>query len=433
MTVKIVTQSTVSKLAAARSDGRIELPIGSRLTDLAKEYIASRGLTLIVQGEKGAKGTTDLRPGVRVPKCDTQIRFRARLDSFVALLLEIEVNFGSQLAGSAARGLKTLLVRIMKAHLGPTGTIEWDFLGLGLEQAHALSHRPAALGVRNHLDLLEIREPGLIALNRMRSQVRELELIAWEAESEDPSEFWDRTTYLLNRASSLVYVLMLIESKEGTMDEEELRSLIENVIQRIKTEKKRPEELLQGQLLVPVEISARHVHLSREDALLLFPEGLQEKRELSQPGQYLAAQRVSLIGPKGMLSHVAVLGPERTHTQVEISKTDAFTLGVDAPVRQSGDTDRSAPISISNGKKMLTVDQGCIVAARHIHLDPESAEGFGIRDGQVADVQIDSQRPVLFQKVLIRVDAAFRPAFHLDTDESNGAGITAQTVGRIIL
>ena len=173
---------------------------------------------------------------------------------------------------------------------------------------------------------------------------------------------------------------------------------------------------------VPVELSARHAHLSEQDALALFGGPLTPVRELSQPGQFLCKERVRLIGPKGVMDNVAVLGPSRGKSQVEISKTDARALGVDAPVRQSGDVAGSPGIILASQTDVVGLEEGLIVAARHIHMSPQDAARFGLVDKDMVSVRLDGDRPLVLEDVLVRVNENFRLAMHIDLDEGNGSG-----------
>lgn len=177
-------------------------------------------------------------------------------------------------------------------------------------------------------------------------------------------------------------------------------------------------------LTVPLEASGRHVHLSQKDMETLFGVGgaLTPVKELSQPGQFACRERVTLVGSKGELKNVVVLGPCRGTSQVEISLTDAVALGVSPPLRQSGDTENSAAITLQNGERTLNLPQGLIIAARHIHLNPTEAAKFGVTDGQLVRLKCLTNRPVIFEDVLVRVHPTFSAAAHLDYDEANACG-----------
>ncbi len=175
-------------------------------------------------------------------------------------------------------------------------------------------------------------------------------------------------------------------------------------------------------LTVEVEASGRHVHLSAAHAQALFGHRLTPARPLSQPGQFLCRERVTLVGPKGALEGVAVLGPERRESQVEISMTDAVALGVRPPVRQSGELEGTPGLTLRRGDRLLTLERGLIVARRHIHLTAEDAALFGVADGQRVRLQTLTVRPVVFQGVVVRVSPDYAAAAHLDYDEANACG-----------
>ncbi len=201
------------------------------------------------------------------------------------------------------------------------------------------------------------------------------------------------------------------------MDEQQVKALAEAVA---------------GRIFVPMEASGRHVHVTKEQAQILFGHPLTPKRPLSQPGQYLAKERVTVVGPKGEFQNVAVLGPERREAQIEISLTDARTLGIDAPVRLSGDVKDSPGASLVGEKGKINLYQGVIAAKRHIHLTPEAAAWFGVADKQVVKLQTFTDRPCIFEDVVVRVSREFAPAVHLDYDESNACGFSKGDFGRIL-
>ena len=187
-----------------------------------------------------------------------------------------------------------------------------------------------------------------------------------------------------------------------------------------------------GRLFIELEASGRHVHVTREQALALFGHPLTPKRPLSQPGQYLANERVTVIGPKGSFENVAVLGPERPEAQVEISLTDARTLGLEAPIRLSGDVKNSPGATLAGDKGCVTLHQGVIAAQRHIHLTPEDARHFGVKDKQTVKLQTLTARPVIFEDVAVRVSPDFASYVHLDYDEANACGFRKGDLGRIL-
>ena len=172
-----------------------------------------------------------------------------------------------------------------------------------------------------------------------------------------------------------------------------------------------------------IETSARHVHVTREALDILFGKGfeLEVKKPLSQPGQYASAQKVDVVGPKSTLK-CSILGPVRPENQVELSFTDARTLGIVAPIRESGDVAGSAPCKIVGPCGEIEIDHGVIVALRHVHLNDEQAAEAGVKDGEFVSIKIEGERGLIFENVLVRAGAKHEREVHLDTDEGNAAG-----------
>lgn len=182
------------------------------------------------------------------------------------------------------------------------------------------------------------------------------------------------------------------------------------------------------------ETSARHVHLTNEHIELLFGKGhtLTHKKDLSQPGQFACEERVTVEGPKSALKNVSILGPARSASQVEISLTDARSIGISAPVRESGDIAGSASVKLIGPAGEVVLSEGAIAAKRHIHLTPEAAKEQGVTDKEIVMVRLDTARPLIFDDVVCRVSEKFSPAFHMDTDESNAAGAAGTVYCEII-
>ena len=185
-------------------------------------------------------------------------------------------------------------------------------------------------------------------------------------------------------------------------------------------------------IFVELEASGRHVHVTSEQAHRLFGHGLTPKRPLSQPGQFLANERVTVIGPKGQFENVAVLGPERKEAQIEISLTDGKALGIAPPVHLSGKTEGTPGATLSGPCGQVTVERGVIAAQRHIHLSPEDGRRFGVTDRQTVRLQTLTNRPVIFENVTVRIHPDFRSAAHLDYDEANACGFQKGDLGRIL-
>ena len=186
---------------------------------------------------------------------------------------------------------------------------------------------------------------------------------------------------------------------------------------------------------VLVETSARHIHLTDEAVAVLYGEGatLTPKKMLSQPDQFAAAnEKIKVVGPKGELM-LSVLGPTRKSNQIELSYTDARVLGLKAvPVRESGDVAGTPGVKMVGPAGELEISEGCIIAKRHIHLDPESAKAFGVEDKQIVKVKIDSDRTTIFDDVVCRVSPAYALAMHIDTDECNACAGFGEVYGEII-
>ena len=191
-------------------------------------------------------------------------------------------------------------------------------------------------------------------------------------------------------------------------------------------------QALMQRLFIELEASGRHVHLTREAAFTLFGHGLTEKRPLSQPGQFVCNERVSLVTPRGRFENVAVLGPERKECQVELSLTDCVALGVKAPVRLSGHTDGTPGITLEAGNARLQLSTGVIVAQRHIHMTPQDAAQRGVADGQAVRLRVFTARPLIFDDVIVRVSPDFRTFAHLDYDEANACGFVKGDLGMLV-
>ena len=184
-----------------------------------------------------------------------------------------------------------------------------------------------------------------------------------------------------------------------------------------------------------VETSARHVHLTQEDMETLLGKGnaLTVKKMLSQPGQFASNERINLVGPKNTIANVLILGPTRPATQVEISLTDARTLGITAPVRESGDIANSGSVKLVGPAGEVELQEGAIVAKRHLHLDPATAEELGVNDKQIVSAKVcTGERSLTFDEVVVRVSEKFAPAVHIDTDEANAAGCSGEVYAEII-
>ncbi|WML60525.1 phosphate propanoyltransferase [Neobacillus sp. PS2-9] len=208
------------------------------------------------------------------------------------------------------------------------------------------------------------------------------------------------------------------------MDKEKIRVLVEEIV---KATLKQPKQ-------IPIAASNRHIHLSPEHVDRLFGKGhqLNKLKDLSQPNQFAAKETVTLIGPKGKIQNVRVLGPARGSTQVEVSLFDGFTLGVKPPIRNSGDIKGSGAITIQGPRGQVTINEGLICAARHIHMHTSDGESFGVSDGDRVQVRVEGERGVIFSNVLIRVSPKYKLEMHIDIDEANAANIKNGQLGEIV-
>ena len=201
-------------------------------------------------------------------------------------------------------------------------------------------------------------------------------------------------------------------------------TLVSEIVSRVMAEMQGTEKA--ADMLVPVGVSNRHIHLTQDHVEILFGKGYQLTpfKDLSQPGQYACKEQLTIIGPSlRPIEGVRVLGPTRKSSQVEISRTDSYVLKVKPPVRESGDIAGSAPITIIGPKGVVTLKEGCIIANRHIHMSFDDAAKFGVKDGDYVDVLVEGERKTMFYDVQIRANAAFRLEMHIDTDDANAAGI----------
>jgi acetate kinase len=225
---------------------------------------------------------------------------------------------------------------------------------------------------------------------------------------------------------SEIKVLVIPTDEERMIARETIRTLgYQDLTQVIKNQQKKK---------IPIEVSAHHVHLAREEMDMLFGEGreLTVRSELSQPGQFACEETINLIGPKGRVDRVRVLGPFRKQSQIEIAMTEEFKLGIKAPIRASGDLEGSLGVTLEGPEGSCMVAQGVICALRHIHMSPEDALSFGLKDRDVVSIEVKGERPLVFGDVLVRVHPDFRLSMHIDTDEANAASIKTGMEGILI-
>ena len=204
-----------------------------------------------------------------------------------------------------------------------------------------------------------------------------------------------------------------------------MNEIVEEVVKRIQQ---------QQQNTFEVEASGRHVHLSRQEIDALFGPGYQltKVKDLSQPGQFVCKERITVAGPKGLFQNVVILGPERSESQVEVSMTDTRILGINAPVRESGQTEGTPGVTLMNGSAVVTLSHGLIVAKRHIHMTPEDALKNKVSNSQIVQVKVEGTRPLIFDDVVVRISPRFATYMHIDYDEANACGLTKGARGYIL-
>jgi len=415
------------------------IPQGSILSPAARDYLRSQGVQVTVEGEglldldrqplttarhkpqhvaltdartdagwlpTGAgrekpEHMTHLVGDQLVAKTHPIIAWRGQLDLFDCALVETQALLAQSGEEELAQRLEEVALFAQKIMVAQVRNQPLEFtvlLGWTPEEIRDMSHHPDRyFGIRH--TTMSFRDGLTVSrLNCLRAKVREVELYANRAfSSEDGTCQRTDIVLALNRLSSLFYILVCQQRSRQVKEKR-----------------------------VPIGVSSRHLHLSQDHLTALFGPGatLTIQKELSQPGQYAAIETVNLEGPKGKIDRVRVLGPVRPETQVEISATDAFKLGVRPVLRDSGKIDGSVGLRLVGPAGAVELDRGVIVAARHIHLHSKQAEEWNIHDGQRVKVKIDSQRPTVFDDVLVRVGPQFQDELHLDTDEANAALVT---------
>lgn len=347
---------------------------------------------------------THLRGTQLVPKTNPVIAWRGQLDLFDCELVKTQVIFTAAGEEDLAKQLEEVAKfaqLIMAAEVREEPLEFSSLLGWTPEQIREMSHYPERyFGVSHRL--MSYKDGAVIAgLHCLRSKVREVELYASRAFIGEDGECRRKDIILaLNRLSSIFYVLICKRRSGNKQD-----------------------------MQVPIGISNHHIHVTQEHLEALFGPGyiLQPMKDLSQKGQFAAKETVTIEGPKGKIERVRILGPVRPETQIEINASDSFRLGVKPLVRDSGQLDGTDGIKLIGPRGTVETDRGVIVAARHIHMEPEDAEKWNLHNGQHVKVRMTSGRSVIFQDVLVRVSSKYRLEMHIDMDEANAALVTGET------
>ncbi len=386
-------------------------------------------------GGKKPEHMTNLNAAELVPKNDLRITFRGRLDTFQAQLLQVIAKCrkynSPQLAAYLGEAVD-LLRRVMAADVKNEPLAPWTFLGLTPDELREHSHHPEKYYNRKHQAPEADLSYAALELNLLRAQSRELEMAFSQAFIEGNTVRRNDIATLLNRLSSGLYILFCRAAggefdclQTGQSGREGCSSQAAASGGGSAPGKALP---------IPLEVSAHHVHLTRADVETLFGKGhsLTPKRDLSQPGQFLSEERVTLRGPKGEIRNVAVLGPERPATQTELSISDACALGINPPIRLSGDLAGAADVTIISPTGSLEAKGSAIIARSHIHLTEEDAAEMGLSNNQLVSVEVDGDRPVTFRDVVVRVSRKSRKFMHIDFDEANAAHIGKGASGLIL-
>ena len=341
---------------------------------------------------------THLRGSKLVDKKHPVIAFRGQLDSFDCLLIEAQIIASERGEKQLVESLEEIGVfarKMMVAEVRQEPLVFERLLGLTPEEIRDRSHHPEKYyGVRHQpLDY----SYGLVyaKLQQLRSKAREVELAAARAFVDEGGNCQrEDIIQALNRFSSLFYILACQTMAQAQSCQE---------------------------MRVPIGISNRHLHLAQQDLEALFGPGasLTVMKDLSQPGQFAANETVDLIGPKGSIERVRILGPVRKQTQVEVSGTDCRKLGIKAVVRDSGQLAGAETIRIRGPKGEIEVKEAAIVASRHLHLSDVQAAKWHLVDGQKVAIQVEGERPVTFEDVTVRVNPNYEMDFHIDLDEAN--------------
>ncbi|RLB73453.1 MAG: cobalamin adenosyltransferase [Deltaproteobacteria bacterium] len=453
MTEKIITESFLRKSFLQEIPEKFYLQESQILTPAAAQFLSERRVQLLrvgadvgasvagtkvkyVAAEGGATYTvkpehlTQLTGNQLVSKDHPRIIFRGLLDQFQAEVFLLQQQLEGAGDFALSQNLGELLERaraILRAEVIGEALEPCDLLGFSAAEIRDRSHQTQKYFGLEHLEISAEMDPTLLALNRLRTLVRQVELAAVTAFTLDGHVERNDIIQALNRLSSVLYVMMLTVAQKSapageTVDNRTVDEIVARVMAKFSAADK----------TIPVELSAHHVHLSAEDVERLFGQELTPLRELSQPGQFLCQERVQLIGPAGTLDNIAVLGPARGKTQVEISMTDARVLGVNPPIRQSGDTAGSATLQIATARDTLTLEEGLIVAARHLHAHPDDAERLGFKDKDLVSVRVGDLRSIVFESVLVRVNKDYRLAMHIDFDEGNACGWIPEMTGILV-
>jgi propanediol utilization protein/ethanolamine utilization cobalamin adenosyltransferase len=436
----IVTESDLRTHWAKEKITVLKIPQGSVITPPARDFIRNKGIRVEIEGEgavdftglsynssvhsrkheaevKPAKTSKPEKPEYMthlngrklVTKCDPVIRLRGELDSFISQLVETQLWFmGRGLTGMSEK-LEEVVVFCRGLMQAEVMEKKFEFplvFGFDKDQLREVSHDPMKYFGVKHSFVSRKHGMSVAKLHVLRAKSREVELAAANAFIHDDGTCSrEDIVSALNRLSSIMYILVCLEKarvKEAGVEhgEEKIRRFEVNI-----------------------GVSNRHIHLSQADLWTLFGEGhqLKKMKDLSQPGQYAAEETLDVIGPKGKIERVRILGPVRKESQVEISVSDSVKLGVEPLIRDSGDIENTPGVTLAGPKGKLDLKKGVIVAKRHLHLDPVSAAEMGLKDKDVITAYLKTERPIKLESIGVRVNEQYATDLHIDMDEANAA------------
>jgi len=430
LTNTVLTEADVRRAYFVKQQTNVTVLPGTIVTEEARTFMARYGMQL-QEGEPTASATpakntkpehmTHLSANMLVPKNDVRIAFRGKLDYMQARLLKSALQaqtYGCTQLSQHLQEAVELLRSVMAADVKGTPLAPWTFMGMDAAALRERSHHPQQYyGVPHSAPTAEMGFAAL-ELNLLRAEARELELAFSQAFVQGSRVEREDIAVLLNRLSSGLYILycQALAGKFTGSNAPAAASVCRTAAHT-----------------VPVEVSARHVHLCQRDVELLFGPRyrLTKKRDLSQPGEFLAEERVTLRTEKGELRNVAILGPVRTATQVELAYSDARKLGLKPPLRLSGDLRDAADCCIVAGENSVCAKGSVIVAQNHIHLTPADAEEMGVADRDTVHVTVQGVRKVTFRDVVVRVSDRFARYMHVDVDEANAAMLDGIVEGHV--
>ncbi len=428
----------------------IILPPGSVITPSARDFIRSKGIDVQIEGnslqnnhintyskpnhnlDSGAKPKsgvkpehmTHLRTGALVTKKHPVIAYRGQLDLFQCELVEVQDFFQQKGETELVQKLEDISAHCRQLMVCEVKQepFQWTTLiGLSPEELRERSHHPQKYFGIDHTPLSYTHGAIVSKLNHLRAKSREVELYASRAFI-DETGVCSRTDLIqaLNRLSSAFYILAC--EARGRINQKQAEKAV-NVL-----------KLEQVGKHVPIGTSNRHIHLSKADLSSLFGQNhqLTPQKDLSQPGQFASKETVILVGPKGRIENVRVLGPVRKSTQVEISVTDCFKLGIKPVIRDSGQHEGTPGLQVIGPFGNVELKAGVMVPSRHIHLHTDDAKEWSLKDGDRVQVKVESQRPMIYEDVLVRVNDQYRKEMHLDLDEANAALIDKTCQGKLM-